>query len=164
MKTLSRIYFIAFCFGAVFAGKAQNMEALDQQYGFLGYSFEAHVDSVQGLRMQDRYLKKQRYVPANGPLTLLDVELSKVFFLFYEGRLHSVMIRTEGAEESERALEALNMLYGPGKQDAMAPRYNWQGDRTTIFYDQNLLTKNAEIVVESIPMQKEFNKKWRIQR
>lgn len=144
--------------------QAQSMDALDEQYGFLGYSFEMPLDSVKTLRMKDRYLKKQRYVPINGSLSLLDVELSRVYFLFYEGRLHSVMIRTEGEEESDNVLNTLNMLYGAGKQDGFAPRYNWKGERTTIFYDKNLLTKNAEIVVESVPMQKEFNKKWRIQR
>lgn len=143
---------------------AQSMDALDEQYGFLGYSFEMPLDSAKNLRMKDRYLKKRRYVPKSGSLSLLDVELSKVYFLFYEGRLHSVMIRTEGEEESDNVLNTLNMLYGAGKQDGFAPRYNWTGERTTIFYDKNLLTKNAEIVVESIPMQKEFNKKWRIQR
>jgi hypothetical protein len=52
----------------------------------------------------------------------------------------------------------LETLLGPGKQDGYAPRYRWIGQRATLLYDQNILTKNTEVRLESLVLQQELER------
>jgi hypothetical protein len=135
---------------------AQSVEALDKEYGFMGFKLAQNLDSLKGFRYKTRYMKKDVFVRDSMPLEYAGVKFSAVSFIFYKKLLHSIIIKTEGANQSQNLLDLLQLYYGEGVQDGMAPRFIWNGKKVYMVFDQNLLTKNAELVIESKAVQNYF--------
>lgn len=133
---------------------------LDDLYGFFGAQFEDSTTSIPHLQFKGNYQKKRRFRQTEVPAAIAGVTFEFVDYLFYNKQLHSIFVRTAGIQSSQAFLEHLQLLFGEGVQDGMAPRYTWQGERVELFYDRNLLTGNADIVFTSLPMQKVFKKDY----
>jgi len=86
------------------------------------------------------------------------IRLAEVRYAFYRGKLHTIQVRVEGEEASRALLLLLETFFGPGKQDGYAPRYRWVGQRASLLYDQNILTRNAEVRLESLVLQRQLEK------
>jgi len=140
----------------------QTLDALDMQYGLFGVSFETSLDSLPGLQKNGFYQKKAKYVDPDLPRVLGPAALSAVNFLFYKNRLHSIMIKTENEENSQKLLEFIQLFYGTGQKDGFSNLYSWEGKKVSMIYEQNILTKSAVLLITSLSMDAEFRKEWRI--
>lgn len=134
---------------------------LDAQNGFFDIQLGDSLVHFPDWKRKGSYEKKARFYNPEQELTYGDVEFVFVDYLFYEGRLHSIFIRTRGEASSKKFLELLEALYGEGEQDGMAPRFTWNGNKVSLFYDRNLLTGNADIKFTSIPVEKAFSQDYR---
>lgn len=139
---------------------AQEENALDVENGFFGIPFGSNIDSLKGFKYMNPYQQKDRFIKTDLPLKYGGVKLAYVNFIFYKKELHSVVIKTEGKENSTAILDVLTMFYGEGDQDGMGPLYHWNGKKVYMVYDQNILSHNAQIIIESRAMQKKFEHDW----
>jgi hypothetical protein len=145
-------------------GRGQSNEALDQQYGFFDIKLETKLGNMpeQGLEKVGTYMKKDRYALKQKTYNMGGVDFRFVHYLFWEGELHSIFIRTEGRESSQQFLELLVAFFGPGKQDGFAPRYTWQGQRVRMKYDRNMISGNADIHIVSKHVHQDFRETYRV--
>ncbi len=86
----------------------------------------------------------------------MGVPISQVQLAFYRQKLHTIELKTATDQDSEALLVILQTLFGTGKQEGYAPRYRWQGQKATLLYDQNLLTRSATIRLESLVLQRQL--------
>ncbi len=135
----------------------QAQQSLDEVYGLLGRSLEAPLSSFSGLIPKGTFGRKAWYrSPAD---TLWEgIPLAEVRYAFYREKLHTIQVRVEGDEASKALLVLLETLFGPGKQDGYAPRYRWIGQRAVLVYDQNILTRNTEVRLESLVLQRQLER------
>jgi len=130
---------------------------VDSVYGLLGRTLEAPLSSFSGLIPKGTFQRKVWYRSALDTVWE-GIRLAEVRYAFYRGRLHTIQVRVEGEEASQALRVLLETLFGPGKQDGYAPRYRWVGQRATLLYDQNILTRNAEVRLESLVLQRQLEK------
>lgn len=129
--------------------------SVDSVYGLLGRPLESPASLFSGLLPKGTFQRKVWY------RSTLDtvwegIRLAEVRYAFYRGKLHTIQVRVEGEEASRALLVLLETRFGPGKQDGYAPRYRWIGQRATLLYDQNLLTRNTEVRLESLVLQRQL--------
>lgn len=158
----SALFFLLFA-GIAEWCRAQNTDALDADYGFFGVKLGDTLGRMPGMTRTGKYLKKDVYMRANQTMTAGSAELSRVEYLFYKERLHSIRIKTADDDNAQALLELLQAFYGEGKQDGMAPVYRWEGKRVRLKYEQNMLGKQAEVILESREIQNLFEQEWRLQ-
>lgn len=164
-RNFGRLFFGLYLFVAsAFCGglKAQNVDALDQQNGFLDVLLGDSLTHFKDLKRTGSYMKKDKYAKDKEVTTYADVGLKNVYYLFYKGRLHSIQIKTEGEKNSHAFLDVLRMFYGDGEQDAMAPNFEWNGKKVRLTYEENLFTKNAEVFFISREVEHIFSQEWKI--
>lgn len=130
---------------------------VDSVYGLLGRSLESPVSLFSGLLPKGTFQRKVWY------RSTLDtvwegIRLAEVRYAFYRGKLHTIQVRVEGEEASRALLVLLETMFGPGKQEGYAPRYRWVGQRAALLYDQNLLTRNTEVRLESLVLQRQLER------
>lgn len=130
---------------------------IDSLYGLLGYQLETPRSAFGGLIPKGTFQRKVWYRSSTDTLWE-GIRLAEVRYAFYRDRLHTIQIKVEGTEASEAMRVLLETLLGPGKQDGYAPRYRWIGQRATLLYDQNILTKNTEVRLESLVLQQELER------
>lgn len=140
--------------------QAQTIETLDTQYGLFGISLESPLDSLPNKQFRGKKMKKEVYTIEKQPLFLGEAKLSNVQYVFYKNRLHSIILQTDNAKDSQNLLLFLDFFYGPGTQEGFSPLYVWQGKKVKMIYEQNVLTKASEVVIMSLAMEKEFQKEW----
>ncbi len=128
---------------------------VDSIYGLLGRQLESPIAAFAGLIPKGTFQRKHWY---RSPVDTVweGIPLAEVRYAFYRGKLHTIVIRVEGPEASEAMRVLLETLFGPGKQDGYAPRYRWIGQRATLLYDQNILTRNTEVRMESLVLQRQL--------
>jgi hypothetical protein len=117
----------------------------EEENTIMGYKLGAHWDSIpkQNLLKMGRFQKLYRYDRQDEGLTLNGMKLVYVQLFIWENHLHSIEIKTEGAE-GDNFKASLKALYGEGKQlDAMGFRYQWFTPTTRVLWDQNLATKEG---------------------
>lgn len=140
--------------------RAQSVALLDELNGIPPYVLESQLKDLPGpvaYRAKVRGLPKYS-VRADDAIMLDSIVLKAVDYFLFEEKLLALEFFTETKEESERALLYLQARFGPCEQIGRAPRYNWRGKYVTLSYDRNLLTGEARIRLESIPMQLAFEK------
>lgn len=131
---------------------AQNTNVspmLDEQNGFFDFTLGDTMPNFPHLVARGPYERKQRFAVKDFPLVHGDVKYQFIHLLFYQNRLHSIYLRTEGLPSSEALLQLFQALYGPGAQQGFGPLYFWEGTHVRLTYDRNLLTGNADIVFTS---------------
>ncbi len=153
IETLYLSYMRTLAFWAVVWAQAP----IDSIYGLLGHTLEAPQSSFAGLIPKGTFQRKAWYRSTTDTVWE-GIRLAEVKYAFYKGKLHTIQIRIEGEDASAAALVLLEVLFGKGKQDGYAPRYRWIGQRATLLYDQNILTRNTEIRMESLTLQKELER------
>lgn len=144
------------------SGATTENELLDADASFLGVTLGSHVDSLNGLVKQAKdFEHKECYRLPSQVLDFGGAKLISVDYLFWEKKLHSIRIRTEGAAATERLKEVLILYYGEPYQLGMESFYTWQGKVVRLTIDENLITHNAWTTFTHIPTDKEFSKQWR---
>ncbi|MCX8111586.1 MAG: hypothetical protein N3E49_00090 [Bacteroidia bacterium] len=128
---------------------------IDSIYGLLGRSLESPQSAFSGLIPKGSFQRKTWY-RSSTDTSWEGIPLKEVKYGFYKGKLHTIQIRIEGPEASEAALVLLETYFGRGKQEGYAPRYRWVGQKAALLYDQNILTRNTEIRLESLVLQREL--------
>lgn len=138
-------------------GIAHAQQSIDDVYGLLGRSLEAPLSSFSGLLPKGTFGRKVWYRSSTDTVWE-GIRLAEVRYAFYREKLHTIQVRIEGAEASEAMRVLLETLFGPGKQDGYAPRYRWIGQRALLVYDQNILTRNTEVRLESLVLQRQLER------
>ncbi|RMF46548.1 MAG: hypothetical protein D6750_10200 [Bacteroidetes bacterium] len=141
----------------VWVGLVWAQSPVDSIYGLLGRSLESPVSDFSGLLPKGTFQRKVWYRSSLDTMWE-GIRLAEVRYAFYRGKLHTIQVRVEGEEASRALLLLLETFFGPGKQDGYAPRYRWVGQRASLLYDQNILTRNAEVRLESLVLQRQLEK------
>lgn len=140
-------------FGALLYAQAP----IDTLYGLLGWRLESPQSAFSSLIPKGTFQRKTWY---RSPTDTVweGIPLAEVKYAFYKGKLHTIQIRVNGEEASTAMLILLETLFGKGQQDGYAPRYRWKGERAILLYDQNILTRNTEVRMESLILQRELER------
>ncbi|MCZ2355802.1 MAG: hypothetical protein LC115_03765 [Bacteroidia bacterium] len=155
-----KIILSAFLLAVYCHSKAQLIDMLDSDNGFFGLTFGKDIRDFPTLKHSRKALWKHEYINPNDSLSFLQVKFYSVHYIFYKNQLHSIRIKIEGDEMSQRFLAILKDYYGEGEQAGRAPRYYWKGKLVYLVYDQNLLTQNTEVRFESVLIQRELEKDY----
>lgn len=141
---------------------------VDSVYGLLDLKLETPQSafSPSALIPKGTFQRKSWYRWAVDT-SWMGVRIGQIHLAFYRQKLHTIELKTASEQESEALLIILQALFGEGKQDGYAPRYRWQGQRASLLYDQNILTRSATIRLESLALQhqleadvyKEYNRR-----
>jgi len=134
-------------------------DSLDREYGLLGYRLETPIEKISKIHCSGTFQFKQKCISTES-LFFEAIPVKKAIFYFYQNRLHSMELHFEGRENSQTALLYLQLKYGEGLQKGYAPHFEWHGERTLLVYDENLLTGNAVVRIESIPLQQQLEKDY----
>ncbi|MCS7162115.1 MAG: hypothetical protein NZ958_02130 [Bacteroidia bacterium] len=128
---------------------------LDTLYGLLGRKLESPITEFSGLIPKGTFQRKQWYRSPQDTMWE-GIPLADVRYAFYQNRLHTIQLRVQGKEASAAMLVLLETLFGKGKQEGYAPRYRWIGQKAVLLYDQNILTQNTEVRLESLVLQRKL--------
>ncbi|MEN2992821.1 MAG: hypothetical protein ABDH91_04630 [Bacteroidia bacterium] len=128
---------------------------LDTLYGLLGRKLESPITEFAGLIPKGTFQRKQWYRSSLDTMWE-GIPLAEVRYAFYQNKLHTIQLRVHGKEPSAAMLVLLETLFGKGKQDGYAPRYRWVGQKAVLLYDQNILTQNTEVRLESLVLQRKL--------
>jgi len=110
--------------------------------------------SLGTLRRIGSFQRTERYAPAMDTLWLGGVRVDKTRLYFYRRRLHSAELTVRGRANAEVLLWWLQAQFGPGEQLNSAAWYRWRGQLVGLNYEQNILTRDAIVRIESISMQR----------
>lgn len=132
---------------------------IDSVYGLAGLSLEMdrHSFSPSSLIPKGTFQRKAWYRWAVDT-AWQGIPLSEIHLAFYRDKLHTIEIKLSRPEDAEAFLILLETYLGKGKQDGYAPRYRWQGERASLLYDQNILTKTTLIRLESLVLQRQLER------
>ncbi|MCS7152791.1 MAG: hypothetical protein N2253_01495 [Bacteroidia bacterium] len=130
---------------------------IDSMYGLLGHRLESPQTAFTGLIPKGHFQRKS-WFRSSVDTVWEGIPLAEVKYAFYKGKLHTIQVRVEGAEASRAMLILLETYFGQGKQEGYAPRYRWTGQKATLLYDQNILTRNTEVRMESLVLQRELER------
>lgn len=118
---------------------------IDFDNGILGFKLGAGADEMRGILKDGKQERLARYRPVDDSLRHEGILTRKVKLFFWEGKLHSIELKLEAAE-ADKMLLWLKDSYGDGKkEDAMGFRFTWEGSRVRVFWDQNLVTREASL-------------------
>ncbi len=133
--------------------------AIDSVYGLVGLSLEMdrRAFSPSSLIPKGTFQRKAWYRWAVDT-TWQGIPLSEIHLAFYRDKLHTIEIKLSRPEDAEAFLILLETYLGKGKQDGYAPRYRWHGERASLLYDQNILTKMTVIRLESLALQRQLER------
>lgn len=106
------------------------------------------------LRRIGSFQRTERYAPAMDTLWLGGVRVDKTRLYFYRRRLHSAELTVRGRANAEVLLWWLQAQFGPGEQLNSAAWYRWRGQLVGLNYEQNILTRDAIVRIESISIQR----------
>lgn len=140
-----------------FASFALAQVPIDTLYGLLDKKLETPRTYFRGLIPKGTFQGKVFYRSTEDTIWH-GVRLVEVKYGFYRDLLHTIQIRVEGEEASQQLLILLQTFFGEGKQEGYAPRYRWQGNKATLLYDQNILTRNTLVRMESLELQKKLER------
>lgn len=120
-----------------------TFSAQAQDNSFRGFTLGTHVDSIPDIMKRGKTQKLSRYEPKDGPGEFQGDPLKSLRLFFHRKRLHSIEIKIVG-EHANKVLAWMEAMYGEGKKDdAMGYKFIWEGSDYRIFWEQNLVTKDA---------------------
>jgi hypothetical protein len=102
------------------------------------------------------------YARSSDDLSLGGAHLSSLVYNFYKNRLHAMRMTTKGLIDSRALLEVLSQAYGtPSRPNRFMEGYRWHGSKVTIMYDEDSITRAADVWFFSNPLaaEKEEDKK-----
>lgn len=109
------------------------------------------ADSGQGLvgyRVSDAKYK-----------SLGDCTLNDIYIQSFNGKVINILIQTVGLSNSQCLKLTLFKLFGRGNQsNSYIEKYLWDGDRCTVYYDENSINYSSLTMIDSKLLRKEYNK------
>jgi len=122
---------------------AQEMDPLDEDFGFMYWKLGAHIDSVKNVTKDGRTQKLHRYKPTSGKVSFEEIPLKSVYIYFWRGRVHSIEVKTRAAE-TKPFLDKMKERYGEGEAlDNLGGKIVWEGVLTRLIFEQNLISRDA---------------------
>ena len=153
MKWVGAFLFL-FCFqGLLFA-----QQALETDFGYGEYRLESPDIIFKNIRFKNRFQAKDWFTSEPVPPT--GIKFSAFRLGFFKGQLHTIQIKTELEANSRAMLKWLQNRYGDGQQEGYTPRFTWETESVKLVYDENVLTKDAEIRFVSKSIDALFKKEY----
>jgi hypothetical protein len=85
--------------------------------------------------------------------TLVEPTARRIAYVFYKGRLSTILIETKGLTNSRNLLEVLRQAYGVGERpNRFMDHYMWSGSHVRISYDQNSINDDADVWFFGTPL------------
>lgn len=129
-----------------------DKDKIDEKFGFRDIKLEtpfSKFSNKQLVKVEEEPLKKY-YTSKIENLKLGDYALKEVTYIFFHDTLATILIQTKGLINSGGLLKILSESYGQGFQsNKYIERYLWMGEKATIYYDQNSVTKDAIVTISS---------------
>ncbi len=129
----------------------QNLKALDTKNGFRDMQF-GDSDSKFNDLVVDAYSSDSLSIfcrRTGDKLTIGASEVS-IIYVFYKSQLKNVVIKTKGLKNSRALLDALQEMYGKGRQpNEYIEEYYWWGKKVTLDYDENSISGDAKVFITS---------------
>ncbi|MEM0998550.1 MAG: hypothetical protein AAGN35_15940 [Bacteroidota bacterium] len=140
---LKQLTFALVLVAGFLAAPARAQSLLDADNGFLHFQLGQPADSIEDIRRNGKSQRLMRYIPVNPIVAVEDIPLKSIKLFFWEGKLHSIEVKTSGTD-SDRFRDWMANRYGGGKkEDAMGFRYSWEGSRIRVLFEQNLISHDA---------------------
>lgn len=143
-----------------------SIKALDDKYGFRNMVFGTDTTAADGMV----------YAATSGPIRIFNrpdesktiggAQVSSIGYCYYKGHLISVIILTEGPDNSKALLAALIAAYGyPTQPNPYIKTYHWRGRSVTMTFSEDALHKGTALM-SSVPLtkQKEVDDKAKAQK
>jgi len=159
MKTIKvlLVLILAFASGSI---KAQDLKALDDKYGFRDMKFGTDISEYQTMSLVESSKDSltKYYIKTDEKLNIGKFDLKSINYGFYKGKLFFVYIKTKGYINSRGVLATLEELYGKGYQsNQYIDNYDWFGNLVVASYDENSITNDAKIMIDSKTIKKQMD-------
>lgn len=137
----------------------QKIKTLDKKYGFRNATFEMPLDSFKDFVE----VKKNVYISVYEDLTVGEVKLDSVYYVFINNLLYNIIIKTNGIY-SQGFLKTLQKDFGKGNfnfgKDGLVL---WEGKKVYMLYWENTVTHIATTAIFSRTMFKQLNKQGKLE-
>jgi hypothetical protein len=96
---------------------------------------------------------KKFYMRPRDNLLIGGAHMNQLTYGFYKNRMQSVMMKTKGIIDSRALLEVLRQAYGQAFQpNQFMEGYQWTGSKVILRYDENPITRDADVWFFSRPL------------
>lgn len=156
---MKKIIFLLMVF-SISIGYSQNTKQLDKKYGFRDAIFGMYITDFD-TTMLCSFLPYQEKIcdRIDENLIIGSYGINSVQYFFYKNQLYAIMIHTKGIVNSRGVLGVLTQAYGGGiKNNIYIENYIWRGKKVIMIYDENPITYDATILIQSRPLLKAKNK------
>jgi hypothetical protein len=128
-----------------------SLAYLDYKNGFRDLTFGDPPKA--GMVLREDSGDSKCYLRPSDDLSIGGAELSEIVYGFYKNRLHAVRMITRGYSNSRALLDVLRQAYGPPRRpNQFMENYRWRGSMVTVTYDENSITREADIWLFSEPL------------
>jgi len=137
---------------------AQNINALDDKYGYGNLHFEDSISLFQTMKQFDQTKDSQFrfYRKADETLVINNANVD-IIYTFFKGQFSTVLIKSLDSLGSRQVLRHFQKLYGLGKQnDPYLQNYFWNGRLVLLSYYENVNTLQSNIFISSIKMKLKY--------
>jgi hypothetical protein len=134
----------------------QNLKKLDDKYGFRDAIFETPITAFNDMvEMSDSSTigMGRAYSRTSDDLKIGNAELESITYIFYDGKLSTILIKTKGYSNTKAMYETFAQQYGRGYQsNRYIEEYTWWGKRASMNIKQNSATSDGTLLMWSKPM------------
>ena len=128
------------------AAHAQSVTELDAKYGFRDLKFETDTSAVENLTITEATPLRLSATRATDAMKIGGATISRIEYVFFQGRLMEVDIITKGLVNSKALREALEGQYGQGTVIAQVGQdRNWTGKQVLLTYREDPAFHNATV-------------------
>lgn len=130
----------------------------DADMGVLGLTLGAPSDSVHlKLKALGKTQKLYKYRPDPDSLYYEGILLSAVRLMFFNNKLHSIVMKTPNEAKTARVLASLEGKYGNGESlDQFNGIINWTGKKVWVHFEKNFMTGEASFTFVSLKVDREY--------
>jgi hypothetical protein len=142
-------------FGGAPAVRAGGLGALHRDGGFVDAPLGARLESVAGLTPigSDAREGTETYVRRSDALRVGGVDVDRVTYSFYRGRLYFVSIQMSGPKNARGVRAALEATFGEGIATGAHPNERiWPGGSVFVLYDFDPQTGRGLAAMTSTPI------------
>ena len=128
----------------------ENKLAMDEKFGFREVKLETKLSKFTGLQLTLKEDKLRHFRKKNENLKLGEYKLKDITYVFDDSTLCGIIIRTEGATNSDGLLQILQEKYDHGSQpNEFMEEYLWESDKVMIKYMKNSVTGDAAMLMQT---------------
>jgi hypothetical protein len=126
-----------------------SLAYLDFRNGFRDLKFGDPPTSDMVLKEEESGDTKY-YARPRDDLSLGGAQLQRIIYGFYKDRFFWLLLETQGLVHSRAMLDVMRQAYGPGYQgNRYLQEFAWLGSHVSGLYNQNLVTSNARMILQS---------------